>query len=337
MAIYKPPYTITSKMLHLSTQISEALTNLEHSAKEAITPILRKKNRIKTLAGTLEIEGNFLGEEKITAILDGKRVLGTMQEVAEVEGAIVAYKELESYRYDKLEDLLKAHQLMMHGILKTVGSFRRVNVGVGSHEGVSHVAPPYERVPELMHALFDWLSHSEEHLLIKSCVFHYEFEFIHPFSDGNGRIGRLWQSVILHQWKPIFSSMPTESIIRDHQEAYYAALEAAGSVGESTPFVEFMLEMILQTIENVPNNDPENVPKDRTEAILEYLGKTPDVSVRKLSELLAVSDKTIKRDLEKLKNEQKIERIGSNRKGYWRIIQTDITQRNDIGNYYSAR
>jgi len=144
----------------------------------------------------------------------------------------------------------------------------------------------------------------------------YKFEFIHLFSNGNGRIGRLWQSVILHQWKPIFSSMPTESIIRDHQEAYYVALEAAGEMGESTPFVEFMLEMILQTIQNVP--------KDRSVLILDQLTKTPEMSVRQLSELLSVSDKTIKRDLEKLKNEHKIERIGSNRKGYWQIIQTDI-------------
>jgi Fic family protein len=323
MSGYKPPYTITSKMLDLSTRISEALANLEHSTKEAITPILRKKNRIKTIAGTLEIEGNFLGEEKITAILEGKRVLGTMLEVAEVEGAIAVYKELENYRYNKLDDLLKAHRLMMNGILKSAGEFRRVNVGVGSGEGVSHVAPPYDRVPELMGTLFDWLDKSDEHLLIKSCVFHYEFEFIHPFSDGNGRIGRLWQSVILYAWKPIFSSMPTESIIRDNQEAYYKALEAAGSAGESTPFVEFMLEMILHTILNVPNYDPDNVPKKRSEQILEQLHKTPEISVRKLSELFLVSEKTIKRDLEKLKEQQKIQRIGSNRKGYWQINKID--------------
>jgi len=131
-----------------------------------------------------------------------------------------------------------------------------------------------------MGELFAWLTHSDEYLLIKSCVFHYEFEFIHPFSDGNGRIGRLWQSIILYQWKPIFSSMSTESIIRDHQEAYCTALEAAGAMGESTPFIEFMLEMILQTIQDVPNNDPNNVPKERTELILDHLRKTPEISVR---------------------------------------------------------
>ena len=170
------------------------------------------------MAGTLEIEGNFMGEEKITAILDGKRVLGTYQEVLEVEGVIDAYKEFENYKFDNLSDLLKAHKLLMKGILSTAGSFRSVNVGVGSSDGVSHVAPPHGVVPDLMSNLFDWLKNSDEQPLIKSCVFHYEFEFIHPFSDGNGRIGRLWQSVILYHWRDVFIVMPTESIVRDNQE-----------------------------------------------------------------------------------------------------------------------
>ncbi len=253
MSSYKPPYSITSKMLSLATQIGEELTKLEYKADKIITPQLRKKNRIKTLVGTLEIEGNFLGEEKITAILDGKRVLGTYQEVLEVEGAIEAYKAFENYRYDNLDDLLKAHKILMNDILKTAGSFRSVNVGVGSSDGVSHVAPPYGVVPQLMRDLFDWLKNSDEHILIKSCLFHYEFEFIHPFSDGNGRIGRLWQSVILHQWRKVFVAIPTESIIRDNQDRYYQALEDSGSMGESTPFIEFMLEVILVTIKSSVN------------------------------------------------------------------------------------
>ena len=248
---YRPPYTVTSKMLTLATAIGEALTKLEYETNRILTPKLRKKNRVKTIAGTLEIEGNFIGEEKITAINEGKRVLGDYKEILEVEGAINAYKAFETYRYDHLEDLLYAHKLLMQGILKNAGSFRNINVGVGNHEGFSHVAPPYTKVPQLMEQLFDWLKKSDEHLLIKSCVFHYEFEFIHPFSDGNGRIGRLWQSVILYHWKSVFSAIPTESIIREHQEAYYKALEEAGSLGESTPFVEFMLEVILKTVEKV--------------------------------------------------------------------------------------
>jgi len=223
-------------MVNLISSISEELTRIEYRKKEIITPRLRKKSRIKTLAGTLEIEGNFMGEEKITAMLDGKRVLGTYKEILEVEGAINTYKEFENYAYDSLDDLLKAHKTLMKEILTTAGSFRSINVGVGSSQGVSHVAPPYGVVPSLMRDLFDWLKNSDEHMLIKSCVFHYEFEFIHPFSDGNGRIGRLWQSVMLYAWREVFVVMPTESIVRDNQENYYKALEDAGSVGESTPF-----------------------------------------------------------------------------------------------------
>jgi Fic family protein len=240
---YKPPYTITSKILTLATSISEALTKIELQTNKTITPMLRKKNRIKTLAGTLEIEGNFLGEEKIMAIIDGKIVLGTIPEIAEVKGAIKAYQELENYKYDDVSDLLKAHKILMNEILNNAGNFRTSSVKVGEH-----IAPQAYLVSELMEQLFKWLKNSDEHILLKSCIFHYEFEFIHPFSDGNGRIGRLWQSVILYNYNPLFASLPTESIVRNHQEAYYKALEDSTAIGESTPFIEFMLDMILQTI-----------------------------------------------------------------------------------------
>jgi Fic family protein len=317
---YKPPYTLTSKILTLATQISEELTKLEYNTEHINTPKLRKKNRVKTLAGTLEIEGNFLGEEKITAILEGKRVLGTMLELAEVEGAIRAYEAFEEYDYDELDDLLKAHRLLMGGILKTAGSFRTINVGVGSSEGVSHVAPPHGVVPNLMVELFGWLKTSKEHPLIKSCVFHYEFEFIHPFSDGNGRIGRLWQSVILYHYKKLFSTIPTESIIRDNQEKYYQALEESGSMGESTPFIEFMLEIILESLENVPKNVTDNVPKDRVEFILYKMSENKFITIKELAEALNVNEKTVKRDIEKLKEKNKIQRVGSARKGEWIVV-----------------
>jgi len=321
---YKPPYTITSKMLTLATSIGEELTKIEFEVNKTITPMLRKKNRIKILAGTLEIEGNFLGEEKITAILEGKRVLGTYQEVLEVEGAINAYKEFENYRYDNLDDLLKAHKILMKDILTTAGSFRGINVGVGSKDGVSHVAPPFGVVPDLMKDLFGWLQNSNEHVLIKSCVFHYEFEFIHPFSDGNGRIGRLWQSVILYHWRKVFSAIPTESIIRDNQERYYEVLEESGSLGESTPFVEFMLEVILKAIEssknkNVPKDVPKNVPLKRVAKILSLIGKNKNITIIELANILGVVDKTIKRDIAKLKKENRLIRVGSLKSGYWEV------------------
>ena len=318
MSNYKPPYTITSKMLSLATKIGEELTRLEYRSDKIITPQLRKKNRIKTLVGTLEIEGNFLGEEKITAILDGKRVLGSYQEVLEVEGAIEAYKAFENYRYDNLDDLRKAHNYLMKGILNSAGSFRGVNVGVGSSDGVSHVAPPFGVVPQLMQNLFEWLKTSDEHMLIKSCVFHYEFEFIHPFSDGNGRIGRLWQSVILHQWRKVFSAIPTESIIRDNQERYYRALEDAGSLGESTPFIEFMLEVILETIQSSVKSSVKS-SVNTEDKILNYLEQNPKITIRELAELLGLTTRAIEKQIANLKKENKINRVGSARKGHWEM------------------
>jgi len=321
MSSYVPPYTITTKMVNLISAISEELTRIEYSKKEIITPRLRKKSRIKTLAGTLEIEGNFLGEEKITAMLDGKRVLGTYQEVLEVQGAINAYKEFENYSYDSLDDLLKAHKILMKDILNTAGSFRSVNVGVGSSDGVSHVAPPYGVVPDLMKDLFDWLKNSDEHMLIKSCVFHYEFEFIHPFSDGNGRIGRLWQSVMLYDWREVFVVMPTESIVRDNQEKYYKALEDAGSKAESTPFIEFMLEVILDTVREVGNKVGNKVGNDLSDnqlLIMEHIKMNSKISASKLSEAVGISKRKIEENLAKLKTMNMLKRIGGTR-GYWEV------------------
>jgi Fic family protein len=307
-------------MLTLATSIGEALTKIEFEANKIITPTLRKKNRIKTLVGTLEIEGNFLGVEKITAILDGKRVLGSYQEVLEVEGAINAYKEFEKYRYDDLDDLLKAHKILMKDILKNSGNFRTLNVGVGNKDGVSHVAPPFMVVPDLMQDLFAWLKDSDEHLLIKSCVFHYEFEFIHPFSDGNGRIGRLWQSVILYHWRKVFSAIPTESIIRDNQERYYEVLEESGSLGESTPFIEFMLEVILESIESSVNSSVNSSVKTE-DKILEYLTQNPKTTIKELSEVLDLTTRAIEKQIANLKKENKLKRIGSARKGYWKVMR----------------
>ena len=264
--------------------------------------MLRKENRIKTLAGTLEIEGNFLGKEKITAILNGKRVLGTLLEVSEVEGAINAYKELENYNFKSIDDLLKAHRILMRDILTTVGNFRNVNVGVGQH-----IAPQSSLVSGLMGDLFNWLKNTDEHPLIMSCIFHYEFEFIHPFSDGNGRLGRLWQSVILFNWKKVFSVIPTESIIRDNQEKYYEVIEESTSLGESTPFIEFMLEVILKTIEKVGNevgNGVGNILTNNQEKILKEMKLNPRISAQVLSDKVGISKRKIEENIAKLKNHE---------------------------------
>jgi Fic family protein len=319
---YTPPYKITSKIVNLISSISEEMTKIEVDKTNIISPRLRKINRIKTLAGTLEIEGNFLGEEKITAILDGKKVLGTYEEITEVEGAIEAYKAFEKYDFTKLDDLLYAHKLLMQDILKTAGSFRKVNVGVGGKDGVSHIAAQPDLVPKLMDDLFDWLERSDEHPLIKSSVFHYEFEFIHPFSDGNGRIGRLWQSVILYDWKESFIAIPTESIIRNHQEDYYKAIEESSQIGESTPFVEFMLGVILEAINSSVKDsvkDSVNSSVNTEDKILDLLKQNPNHTIKELADILNLTTRAIEKQIAKLKSEDKIQRVGSARKGYWAV------------------
>ena len=330
MSNYKPPYTLTSKMVNLISSISEEITKIEYNKEDIITPRLRKKNRVRTLVGTLEIEGNFMGEEKITAMLEGKKVLGTYTEILEVEGAINSYKEFENYRYNHLDDLLKAHKILMKNILTTAGQFRGINVGVGSKDGVTHVAPPYGIVSNLMIDLFEWLKNSDEHMLIKSCVFHYEFEFIHPFSDGNGRIGRLWQSVMLYNWRDVFVVMPTESIVKDNEERYYQALEESGNLGESTPFIEFMLEVILNTVLKVGNrvgsrvgNRVGNNLTENQQRIIENIENNSKISAMKLSETLGISKRKIEENLAKLKELGMLKRIGGTR-GYWEIQNDEI-------------
>ncbi len=270
---YQPPFSITPKVLDLVSDISAEIAKLEMLEPKIITPTLRKNYKIQTIAGTLEIEGNTLGIEKVTAILEGKRVLGSMREIAEVQGAIKIYDNLEGFDYKKLDDLLLAHKMLMGEIIKDAGTFRTKDVGVGGSKGVVHIAPPSSQVQGLMHQLFKWLKDTDIHPLIQSCVFHYEFEFIHPFSDGNGRIGRFWQMLILHHYKPVFSSIPVESVIRSYQERYYKALEDSGAAGESTPFVEFMLEVILKTIkESIKSDQVSDYVSDQVKRLLEVMG-----------------------------------------------------------------
>ncbi|MCK9373756.1 MAG: Fic family protein [Sulfuricurvum sp.] len=325
---YQPPFTITSKMLSLVSDIVEIITDIKHIETNLKTPKLRKKNRVKSITGTLQIEGNTFSEEKVTNVINGITVLGTMREIAEVQGAIKAYEHFDNYVYKKEKDLLLSHKLMMEKLVSSAGSYRHTNVGVGDQNGVTHVAPPALAVPELMGNLFEWLQNTKDHPLIVSCVFHYEFEFIHPFEDGNGRVGRLWQSVILNQYKKIFGFIPIESVVREHQASYYKALEASGSAGESTPFIEFMLEIILKTLKNasnesVPKNVPRNVPKNRLNEILKLIEKNKEITSIQIAERLKVSDKTIKRDMATLKEQGRLQRVGSLKSGHWEVLDDE--------------
>jgi len=248
---YQPPYRISEQILQLVSDLSAAIARYELLEPQLMTPMLRKEFKIRTIVGTLEIEGNTMGTERITAILDGKRVLGSPREIAEVKGAILAYERLHELNMLSMQDLLNAHEMLMGDILKDAGKLRRSAVGVGGPEGLVHIAPPAKQVSALMDDLFRWLAETDVYPLVRSCIFHYELEFIHPFTDGNGRIGRLWQTLILHEYKSVFASLPIEAIIRDHQQQYYDALEVSGSQGESTTFIEFMLGIIRLTIEGV--------------------------------------------------------------------------------------
>jgi Fic family protein len=248
---YKPPITITPTILGLAADISEKVGRLTAGGESALDLRLRRVNRVRSIQGTLAIEGNTLDEEVITAILEGKRVIAPLREVREVRNAIAAYDVFEQWTPHHEADLLKAHSLLMAGLLDNAGRYRRGGVGVRAGSRVLHLAPPAKRVSTLMGDLLDWLSRTELHPLVAGSVFHYEFEFIHPFADGNGRLGRLWQTLILCRWNPCFTRIPVESIVHAHQEEYYQALREATNAADSAPFVEFMLAMIREALAEV--------------------------------------------------------------------------------------
>jgi Fic family protein len=241
--IYQPPFDVSSKIIHQISSISEQVGRLDFRSL-SVSPQLRKQNRIQTIHSTLAIEGNTLSVEQVSAILDGKRVLGQPREIKEVEGAIRAYEALPSWNPTDINDFLAAHRLLMANILVDAGKFRKGGVGIQKGSQVIHMAPPAKRVPLLMADLMSWVKTSEDHALIKSCVFHYELEFIHPFMDGNGRMGRLWQTSLLGQWNELFYLLPIESVIKDQQARYYLALKESDKAANSTIFIEFMLDII---------------------------------------------------------------------------------------------
>lgn len=257
MSRYQPPLTLTAKMLTLVAAISEQIGQLSVGDDKRQTPQLRRGNRIRTIQASLAIENNTLSVEQVTAVLEGKRVLGLPREIQEVRNAFAAYEALPQWAPSDRAHLLKAHELLMYGLVDDAGRFRQAGVGIYRGKQLVHMAPPASRVTHLIDDLLQWLSASDWHPLIASCVFHYEFEFIHPFADGNGRMGRLWQTLILSQWRPVLAYLPVEAVIRDQQDAYYAALSAADQRAEATPFVEFMLQTLnLALAEAVQSERP---------------------------------------------------------------------------------
>ena len=244
-----PPYTVSDRAMQCMVDIAAALERYRIVMEGPNGVRLRKINHIRTIRGTTAIEGNTLTEEQITAIISGKRVSGLKREIDEVKNAHSAYSAIETFNPYSIDDLLKAHGLMTKGLVDRPGKWRNCNVGVVGLGGeVYRMAPQWSLVPGLMADLFRWLNEAEAPMLIKSCVFHYEFEFIHPFPDGNGRTGRLWQTALLGSWRNEFYGAPVENIVWAHQREYYDAIRESAGKGDSGPFIDFMLDKILRTL-----------------------------------------------------------------------------------------
>ncbi|WPD21732.1 MAG: Fic family protein [Candidatus Electrothrix scaldis] len=263
MESYTPPLTLTSRILDLVEQIGEVLGRLQVNREQQVAPHLRRDNRIRTVQASLAIEGNTLSLEQVTAVLAGKRVLGTPKEVQEVRNSFLAYEQLGQWQPGELAHLCEAHKVLMTALLDEPGKLRRGSVGIKRQGEVIHVAPPAENLPALLNSLLNWLATTDLHPLVASSAFYYELEFIHPFMDGNGRLGRLWQTLILGQWRSIFLFIPIETVVYDRQEEYYRALRQSDSEGESTCFVEFMLFAMLAACEELstPEVTPEVAPE----------------------------------------------------------------------------
>ena len=324
--MYTPPFEITSKIIGLISDISEKVGEIASIQSNPSHIQLRKENRIKTIHSSLAIENNSLTLEQITAIIEGKRVLGNPNEIKEVKNSIQAYDLLLTLNPYSEKDLLKAHKLMMQDLVSEYGRYRTTGVGIFDGEKVVHVAPPAKRVPELVADLFEWLKTSATHPLIKSCVFHYEFEFIHPFQDGNGRMGRLWQTVILKNWKEVFAWLPVETLVKENQSEYYSVLGISDSTANSTKFIEFMLSIILKTIEEIIETEKKVTVKVTQKVtvnqkkILDAIKNNPYITQEELAETVGITRKSIISNMKKLQEIGLIKRIGADKNGYWQVV-----------------
>ena len=285
---YIPPYEITDEMLEVVSQIMENLGKLNGVNELEKLPRLRRVSRIKSIHSSLAIENNTLSIEQVTDVIDGKRVLGPEEDILAVKNANKAYKQLENINPYKIEDLLKVHKIMMNDLVYDAGQIRTGGVGVYNEKGeVVHLAPPAEFVPKQLNQLFDWLITSSANMLIKSSIFHYEFEFIHPFRDGNGRMGRLWQTALLASWKPIFAWIPIESIIKNNQEEYYKAITYSTSQGKSNIFILFMLDCLNKAINDLLNDTKNhyNHINNQIKALLEVIESYPQSATELMEKL----------------------------------------------------
>ena len=293
----QPPYSITPKILKLITSISEKIGAINANYLNKPNTELRKQNKIKTIHSSLQIEGNTLSEKQITALLENKRVIGPQKDVQEVVNAIAVYDNLQNYNPNSSKSFLKAHKTLLKNLIENAGKYRTTGVGIVKGSKIAHLAPPAENVPFLMKDLFDYVKKSEEITLIKSCVFHYEMEFIHPFLDGNGRMGRLWQTLILMQEYPVFEFIPFETLISKNQNAYYKALSDGDKLGNSTLFITYMLSVIDASLEELLDFKQRIYTQKERLAYFVSLNKTPFSRKDYLAVFKDISSATASRDL----------------------------------------
>lgn len=315
-----PPYEITPEILKSITSISEKIGEVNATFLNRPSPKLRKQNRIKTIHSSLKIEGNSLTEEQMTALLEKKRVIGPKKDIQEVLNAIGIYENLDRYNPNNEKSFLMAHRDLMKNLIEDAGTYRRQSVGIVKGSKVAHLAPPFENVPFLMGDLFECLKSSEEIELIKSCVFHYEMEFIHPFLDGNGRMGRLWQTLILMEKYPVFEFLPFETMIANDQEKYYRALAQSDKSGKSTVFIEYMLNVIDIALAGLLSFN--NRTLNETDRLEYFISLNKDEFSRKdyMNIFKDISSATASRDLKKGLELNILKKTGELNKTKYRVL-----------------
>jgi Fic family protein len=310
----KPPYKITTRILELIASISEKIGEINAAYLFKPPAELRKKNRIKTIHSSLEIEGNSLSLDQVTAILDNKRIIAPEKDIAEVKNALKAYENLKNYNPTSLTSFCSAHETLMHGLIENPGKIRSKSVGIIKGTTITHIAPPGDIVKSLVKNLFDYLKKEKDLILIKNCVFHYEIEFIHPFMDGNGRIGRLWQTVILRQYSPVFEFLPIESLIKARQSEYYKILGESDNKGDSTGFIEFMLQIINESLEELLTNQNVNLTsQDRISIFKDKIKNSSFNRQNYMRQFKDISASTASRDLKFAVDDDILEKSGDKR------------------------
>ena len=314
-----PSYTLSDRMISLVAEITEIATHLE-MRESVIDPLLRKKNRLKTIHSSLAIEQNTLTLQQVTDIIDGKRVFGPPKEIEEVKCAKAAYAVLEKIDPYSVKDLLKVHGLMAGGLTAQAGRFRTVEVGVYSGKRLLHAGVPHKQVPARMRELLSWVKGAGVHPLISSCVFHYGLEDIHPFTDGNGRMGRYWQTALLSSWRSQMAWVPVEEVVRDRQDAYYRAISEADRTGDARAFIEFMLVALRDALLAVKRSVGKGVVKSVVK-ILDLIAQYPDVTRERLAKEVGLSVRGVEKNLAQLKSEGKIVRVGGRKGGHWEVAK----------------